>query len=113
MFDALPEFYKQVLQSAATETMEWSLSKYDAQNPQALRELVAGGTKLSAFPNVVMEACFKAAVELYKETAAANPRFKKVYEPWSAFRREQVLWFRVAENSFDSFMARQSASNQL
>ncbi len=112
-FDALPEFYKQVIQSATAETLDWSLSKYDAQNPIALRELVAGGTKLSAFSPAVLEACFNAAVELYKETSAANPRFKKIYDPWSAFRREQVLWFRVAENSFDNFMARQSAQNRL
>jgi hypothetical protein len=49
---------------------------------------------------------FKAAEETYEETAAANPRFKKVYEPWRAFRGEQNLWFRVAEGNFDSFMAR-------
>ena len=112
-FDALPEFYKQVLQSAATETLEWSTTKYDAANPKALRELVAGGTKLSPFPQPVLEACFNAANELYTATAAANPRFKKVYEHWSAFRREQVLWFRVAENTFDNFMARQSAGNKI
>jgi hypothetical protein len=30
-----------------------------------------------------------------------------------AFRAEEVLWFRVAENGFDNFMARQSAANRL
>jgi TRAP-type mannitol/chloroaromatic compound transport system substrate-binding protein len=112
-YEALPELYKQALASAAAETVSWSVAKYDAQNPQALRELVAGGTKLLPFPGPVLEACFNAAAELYKETSAANPRFKKVYDQWSAFRREQVLWFRVAENTFDSFMARQSAQNKL
>jgi hypothetical protein len=29
------------------------------------------------------------------------------------FRKEEVLWFRVAENTFDTFMARQSAANKL
>jgi len=112
-YDALPDAYKQVIQSAAAETVDWSVAKYDAQNPKALRELVAGGTKLQPFPAPVLEACFNAAVQLYNETSATNPRFKKVYDQWSAFRREQVLWFRVAENTFDSFMARQSAQNKL
>jgi hypothetical protein len=31
----------------------------------------------------------------------------------TAFRKDEVLWFRVAENTFDNFMARQSAANKL
>jgi len=30
----------------------------------------------------VMQACYKAAFELYDETAAKNENFRKVYEPW-------------------------------
>ena len=60
-----------------------------------------------------MEASFKAANEVYKETSAKSEHFKKIYEAMTAFRREEVLWFRVAENTFDNFMARQSAANTL
>ena len=38
-------------------------------------------------------------------SAATNHRFRKVYEPWRRFRDEQILWFRVAEQNFDNFMA--------
>ena len=72
-----------------------------------------GTTKLAPFPTAVMEACYSAAVQLYDETSAKNPKFKKVYDSWKAFRNEQVLWFRVAENTFDNFMARTSAQNKL
>jgi TRAP-type mannitol/chloroaromatic compound transport system substrate-binding protein len=51
-----------------------------------------------------MEAAYKAANELYAELSAKNPRFKKVYESWLPFRDEQILWWRVAEYSFESFM---------
>jgi len=112
-WEGLPELYKQIIQSATAETLDWSLAKYDTSNPKALRELVAGGTKLQPFPPAVMEACFNAANQLYAETSAANPRFKKVFDQWSAFRREQVLWFRVSEQTFDNFMARQSAQSRL
>ena len=111
--DTLPEVYRNAIEVAAGETVAWSVAKYDAQNPRALRELVANGTKLSPFPAPVLEACFNAAQELYTETCAANPRFKKVHDHYMAFRREQVLWFRVAEGSFDTFMARQSAANRI
>ena len=60
-----------------------------------------------------MEACFNAANELYAETVAKNPKFKKVFDSWKPFRSEEVLWFRVVENTFDNFMARQSAANKL
>jgi len=60
-----------------------------------------------------MEACFNAANELYAETMAKNAKFKKIYESWKPFRNEEILWFRVVENTFDNFMARQSAANKL
>ena len=75
---------------------------------------MAAGTKFLPFPQAsVMEACFNASNELYAETIAKNPKFKKVYDSWKPFRNEEVLWFRVAENTFDNFMARQSAANKL
>ena len=110
---SLPKHYQAALENACAKAHTWTSAKYDAQNPRALRELVAAGTKLAPFPPTVMEACYNAAVEVFNETAAANPKFKKVYESWKAFRADQVLWFRVAENSYDNFMARASASNKL
>ena len=41
---------------------------------------------------------------VYDEIAAKNAKFKKVYEPWKAFRNDEVAWFQVAENRFDNFM---------
>ena len=51
------------------------------------------------------KASARAAVEVYDEFAVTNPKFKKVYEPWKKFRDEEILWFRVAEQNFDQFMA--------
>jgi TRAP-type mannitol/chloroaromatic compound transport system substrate-binding protein len=60
-----------------------------------------------------MEASFKAANEVYAEINAKNPKFKKIFDSMMAFRKDEVLWFRVAENTFDNFMARQSAGGKL
>jgi TRAP-type mannitol/chloroaromatic compound transport system substrate-binding protein len=103
-WEQLPKFYQSVLESACTDAGTWSLAKYDADNPAALRRLVANGAQLRSFPREVMTACYKAAFELYDETAAKNESFKKIYEPWKRFREEQYIWFRVAENSFDNFV---------
>jgi TRAP-type mannitol/chloroaromatic compound transport system substrate-binding protein len=81
-------------------------SKYDALNPAALKRLVAAGAKLQPFSPAVMEACLKAALELYHEVSETNPEFKKVYESTMAFRGDQYLWWQVAEYTYDSFIIR-------
>jgi len=104
-WQALPKDYQSILESACAEANVDMLAKYDSLNPAALRRLVASGVQLRPFPREIMLASHKAAVEVYDGFAASNPRFKKVYEPWKKFRDEQILWFRVAEENFDQFMA--------
>jgi TRAP-type mannitol/chloroaromatic compound transport system substrate-binding protein len=102
--NALSKEYKAILEAASWEAHAWMLAKYDAQNPAALRRLVNSGTQLRQFSREILQACQKAANEVYEETAAKNPTFKKVYEPWNKFLAEQNLWFRVAEFGFDNYM---------
>ncbi|OYU84259.1 MAG: ABC transporter substrate-binding protein, partial [Burkholderiales bacterium PBB5] len=106
-FAALPAEYKAVVESAAALAHLDTLAKYDARNPGALKQLVAGGTKLFRFPKETMEAALKEANGLYSEIAAKNAPFKKVYEDFVKFRAEQNLWFRFAEAGFDDFMQAQ------
>jgi TRAP-type mannitol/chloroaromatic compound transport system substrate-binding protein len=84
-------------------------AKYDARNPGALKQLVQGGAQLRPFPQDVMEACFKAANELYAETSAKNENFKKIHDAYMAFRGDEYLWFQIAEYTFDNFMIRARA----
>jgi TRAP-type mannitol/chloroaromatic compound transport system substrate-binding protein len=104
-YAALPKEYQGILAAACATANAEMLAKYDVNNPKALRRLVAAGVQLRPFSRDIMNAAWRAANEVYAETSEKNPRFKKVYEPWKAFRDEQVLWFRVAEQNFDSFMA--------
>ena len=112
-WNELPKSYQAIVRSAAAMTNTWMVAKYDAASPRALKELVAGGTKLAPYPQSVLEACFNATNEVYAETNAKSPQFKKIFDTWKDFRRDGVLWSRVAEGSFDNFMARQSAANKL
>jgi TRAP-type mannitol/chloroaromatic compound transport system substrate-binding protein len=105
----LPKDYQAILEAACYEANVDMVAKYDAVNPPALRRLVAAGVQLRPFPREIMQASWKAANELYAETSASNPKFKKVYDQWSKFRDEEILWFRVAEQNFDQFMATASA----
>ena len=112
-WNGLPKAYQAIVRSACADVNAWMPAKYDAQNPKALRDLVTGGTKLHPFSPAIMEASFNAANEIYIDISAKNSNFKKVYDLMTAFRKEEVLWFRVAENTFDNFMARQSAVSKL
>ena len=108
---SLPKEYQTILEDACLYAHAEMQARYDAKNPNALKQLVGSGTQLRPFPNDVMAAAYKAAHELYDETAAKNPKFKKIYEPWKKFREDQLQWFAVAENRYDNFMqAARSAS---
>jgi TRAP-type mannitol/chloroaromatic compound transport system substrate-binding protein len=108
-WNALPKAYQAALEAACADANTWVMAKYDAQNPAALRRLVANGTQLRPFSREIMQESYKIAFEIYEELAAKNPKFKAVYEPWKAFREDQYLWFRVGENTFDNFVYSQSA----
>ena len=100
----LPEAYRNVLEAACAEANLWCLSKYDAENPDALRRVIGQGAQLRAFPRDVLEASYKQAFQLYGEIAAQNPKFKKIYDHWSAFREKELTWFRIGEFPFDYFI---------
>ena len=104
-WEALPPEYKSILESACAEANVDMLAKYDALNPAALKRLAGNGVQLRPFTKDIMNACFKAANEVYAEESEKNPKFKKVYDAWKTFRDDQILWSRVAEQNFDSFMA--------
>jgi len=108
-WNALPKHYQAALHAAARDAGHWMIGKYDAVNPPALKRLLAGGTQLRPFSQEIMEACYKAANEVYAETSAENSRFKKIYDSMTAFRSDSYLWWQVAEMSFDSFQVRMRA----
>ena len=103
-FEALTPEYKAIIESASAYAHVDMQAKYDARNPQALKELVAGKVQVLPFPKAVMDAAFKESMSLYEELNAKNANWKKVYEDYSAFQRDQNLWFRFSESTFDHYM---------
>ena len=106
-WNSLSKEYQAIVEAAATYSHLEMQAKYDARNPQALKELVAAGTKLVPFPDDVMRVAFKEAMDLYAELSASNPRWKKIYTDYANFRKDQNLWFRFTEARFDQFMQAQ------
>jgi TRAP-type mannitol/chloroaromatic compound transport system substrate-binding protein len=106
-YEGLSAEYKAIIECAAAVAHIDMQAEYDAKNPAALKQLVGAGTKLVRFPKDVMDAAFKESMALYSELSGKNPNWKKVYEDFANFRRDQNLWFRFAESGFDDFMQQQ------
>jgi TRAP-type mannitol/chloroaromatic compound transport system substrate-binding protein len=100
----LPKEYQEAFQAAAYEANVTMMAEYDHKNPIALRSLVQQGVKLKAYSPEILEATYKAAVQLYSDESAKNPAFKKVYDEYLKYQKTQNQWFSVAELRMDSFL---------
>jgi TRAP-type mannitol/chloroaromatic compound transport system substrate-binding protein len=105
-WNELPKSYQSAILTASGDAWEWVIGKYDYANPAALKRLLSQGVQLRGFPQDVMEACYKVAIDIYADLSQTNPHFKKLYDSLVAFRGDSLLWLQVAELSFDSFMIR-------
>ena len=108
----LPKEYQQILEDACAYAHVQMQARYDVKNVAALRRLVASGTQLREFPKDMMQAAYKASFELYDEFSAKYPKFKKVYDSWRKFRDDELLWFKVAERAYDSFVFTQPTTRK-
>jgi TRAP-type mannitol/chloroaromatic compound transport system substrate-binding protein len=103
-YDALSAENKAILAAATKVAARDMTAKYDAVNPPALKRLVAAGTKLMPFSKEIMDAGFKASMQVFAEHEAKSPEFKKIHQDMRAFQRDQILWSRFSEYRFDTYM---------
>ena len=103
-WEKLPKEYQAAIETATYEAHVYMQSDYDAKNPAALARLIKNGAKLKYFSKDIMDAGYKAANAILEEEAAKNPKFKKIYEPWKNFRREQNTWASVAEATMQNYL---------
>lgn len=104
-WDALPAAFREALRAACLETNGWMLARYDALNPPALQRLLAQGVKLQPFPDDLMRAARDASEQLLRDSAAADPGFRAVYDHWYAFREQSRAWHGRAELTYARFVA--------
>ncbi|MCZ7660588.1 MAG: TRAP transporter substrate-binding protein [Xanthobacteraceae bacterium] len=100
----LPARYQSILATAAMAAAQDMQAKYDAQNPQALRRLVAAGAQLRPLPTEIFLEAFRAAEALYAEIAAQNPGFKTILDHVTTFRRDGYQWLQASDFTYDAMM---------
>lgn len=103
-YDALSAENKAILDAATQVAARDMTAKYDAVNPLALKRLVANKTQLKPFSKDIMDAGFKASMEVFGEHEAKSAEFRKIHQDMRAFQRDQLLWARFSEYRFDSYL---------
>ena len=103
-YGSLSAEYKAMVEAAASQAHIEMQARYDAHNPLALKQLVAAKTQLVQFPKTVMDAAYKASMDIYSELNEKNPEWRKVYSDYAKFRADQNMWFRFTEATFDRYM---------
>jgi len=103
-YNALSAENKAIVDAATRVAAADMTSKYQFVNPQSIKRLVANKTQLKAFPKPVIDAGFKAAMEVFAEHEAKSPEFKKIHQDMRAFQRDQILWNRLSEFPFNQYI---------
>ncbi|MHB8763539.1 MAG: TRAP transporter substrate-binding protein [Deferrisomatales bacterium] len=101
VWEELPKDLQNVLYTATMRENLWTLAEFDAQNGEALKELVEKhGVQLRRFPDEVLKELRKLSDEVLAEAAAGDPMTKKVYEGFKAFRARVEPWTEVSERTY-------------
>lgn len=111
-YEALPANYKAIIEAASRSATMDMMAVYDAENPQALRRLIASGAKLHEFSREIQEAAYNEAQKMYKDYCDKNSMFKKIYDDYMGFRDDLAPWFNVVEGSYTRFVSQMIAKNR-
>lgn len=105
-WNALSSEYKAILRMACNEAADIVLNRYDTEQTEPLKRLIAKGVQLSQFPAEIAEAARPVAMALYEEFSRKSPAFKKIYEHYRNFTKSSYQWFQVAEYAHETLMIR-------
>ena len=86
-----------VLEAAARRVHVDVAARYEVLNPAALRELVAGGTRLFRLPQPVLDAAFEEVQALCAEQCARHPAFSALWNDQRQAQADMALWQRFAD----------------
>jgi TRAP-type mannitol/chloroaromatic compound transport system substrate-binding protein len=103
-WDELPKHYKAILEACCIATHTTHVAKYDSINSGGLRTLIGAGAKLKFFTPEILDAAYEAAFKTFDDLQKQSPAFAKIYPAWKKFLDDNELYFRVGENSYDSYI---------
>jgi TRAP-type mannitol/chloroaromatic compound transport system substrate-binding protein len=100
-YESLPKDLQHILNAACMENEQWTLTQFDAQNGAALQTLInKHKVEVIQFPDEVLAALRKMAVEVVQEEAAKTPMAKKVADSFAKFQKVVGTWGSVSERAY-------------
>lgn len=84
-WNGLTDKERLAIEVACADVNLWAIGTASAAQNEALEEFRANGVTVKRFPDSVIAALKAAADEVYAESSAADPMFKKVYDSYKAY----------------------------
>ncbi len=98
---SLPADLKAIIRNAAMAENERMLAEMEQKNAAALAELQQReGIEIRRFPDDVLKKLKQMTDETLAEEAQKNPKFKRVYDAYTAFRRKDKAWAAISEQAY-------------
>ena len=95
-WDELNATQRAVIEQACGDNVRETIAIGEAAQFKALAELQANGVQFRRFPKPVLEAMEKAWQQVQAEESAKNPRFKKVNDEFTKFRKNYAVWRQMS-----------------
>lgn len=108
-WESLPVDLQKLIEVTAAANNIWMHADFDASNQIALEELKENHqhVEILAFPDDVMDKFRTLTEEVMHEQAAADPVFKKVYENYRAFQKQNRGWDALSDSAYRAVISRQ------
>jgi TRAP-type mannitol/chloroaromatic compound transport system substrate-binding protein len=98
MWDGLPPDLQAVIQNAAAATNQAGFVWSNANNAEALEDLVKNyDVKVAPLPDDIVETLRKLTFETLDELTAQDPLAKKVNDDYFAFKKKSDAWLNISE----------------
>jgi len=100
-FESLPPDLQKIIQTAASASSVRMLSEFEAKNLAALKKLKnEDKVEVLPFPDDVLKALHGYTNEVLEEEAAKDANFKRVYDAYEAFMKDNDAWNALSEAAY-------------
>lgn len=99
-YNQLPEDLQKIIETAARANSMWMSAQFEALNIKSLNVLQDKNVTILKFPDDVIRELRQLSEEVYKEQAAKDPKFKKIYAAFNDYRVKALEWSKLSEIAY-------------
>ncbi|RVV99961.1 TRAP transporter substrate-binding protein [Mesobaculum littorinae] len=99
VFESLSPAHQKIIEMAAAESHQWTLSLFLANNGRALQQLQSGGVRTFEFPDSVWDALGTASAEVLQENMD-DDLYARTHDSYMESLRSTTSWIQMSEGAF-------------